>query len=335
MTSSPVLKLLLTFCGAIASPHLFSLLLTGLLLPGLLTACTQERAPTAIAPAEPDPSAASVDQQSEPVRFGILSIDSAVSVNQRYRPLLEYLEAEIGRPFVLVTLSQDSQFTEVAAGNLDFTTNNPLAAVQIRRLYDTEFLATHRRPETGTEFSGLIVVRADSAMQTLEDLRGKRVACVNFQTAAAGCVFQIYHLLQAGIDPTTDFASFVENKSQDNIVLAVLNGTIDVGFIRTGQLEKMESTGLITSKDVLRVIEPIRDDFPYAHTTALYPEWPIAALPNTDPELVQQVKDALLNLPEDHPALKPAKISGFAPAVSYAELDQLIETLQLKSWDVE
>ena len=66
------------------------------------------------------------------------------------------------RPFELVTLSQESQFTQVEAGNLDFTTNNPLAAVQIRRLYDTEFLVTHSRPKTGILFSALIVVKQNS-----------------------------------------------------------------------------------------------------------------------------------------------------------------------------
>lgn len=215
-------------------------------LPWLTACSTSTTTSPSPAPAETLPETPP-ELQGQAIRFGVLAIDSAVSANERYRPLLDYLETEIGRPFELIPLSQTSQFTEVEAGNLDFTTNNPLAAVQLRRLYNTEFLVTHTRPQTGTEFSGLIVVRVDSDIQTLEDLRGKRIACVNFQTAAAGCVFQIYHLLQAQINPETDFASFVENPSQDNIVLAVLNNTIDAGFIRTGQLEKMVDKGLIQS----------------------------------------------------------------------------------------
>ena len=237
------------------------------------------------------------------------------------------------RPFELVTLSQESQFTQVEAGNLDFTTNNPLAAVQIRRLYDTEFLVTHSRPKTGILFSALIVVKQNSNIKTIENLRGKKVACVDFETAAAGCVFQIYHLQQKGINPFQDFSSFIENKSQDNIVLAVLNGTIDAGFIRTGQLEKMVEKGLINSIDELRIIDRADDNFPYAHTTSLYPEWPIAALKNTDPQLVQDVKAALLNIPPEHPALSAAKIESFAPVEDYEQLDRLIKTLKLKSWN--
>lgn len=310
-----------------------ALALLGIGCLAYLSSCT-EQLPNQQQPTTTQPEA-STSLESDTVRFGVLSIDSAVSVHQRYRPLLNYLEAEVGRSFELIPLSQDSQFTEVAEEQLDFTTNNPLAAVQIRRLYETEFLVTHARPKTGTQFSGLIVVKADSEIQTLDDLKGKRVACVDFQTAAAGCIFQIYHLLQAKINPETDFASFVENKSQDSIVFAVLNDTIDAGFIRTGQLEKMVDSGLIPSASALRVLEPAEDDFLFTHTTALYPEWPIAALEGTDPELVEQVEAALLSIPDDHPALKSAKVAGFVPSVNYDELDQLVETLKLKSWNAQ
>ncbi|NEZ67021.1 phosphate/phosphite/phosphonate ABC transporter substrate-binding protein [Leptolyngbyaceae cyanobacterium CCMR0082] len=271
----------------------------------------------------------------DPVYFGVLAIDSAVSVNERYGPLLNYLSTEIGRPVELVILSQESQFTKVAEEALDFTTNNPLAAVQIQRLYDTEFLVTHTRPKTGAQFSGLIVVNADSDITSIQDLKGRKAACVNFQTAAAGCTFQIYHLLQNDFDPHKEFSSFVENKSQDNIVLAVLNGTIDVGFIRTGQLEKMVNKGLLNDLGEIRVIDAADDDFFYPHTTELYPEWPIAALSSTDPQLAEQMQAALLRLPTDHPALTTLKADSFIPAVNYDSLNRLVETLELKSWDAD
>ncbi|MEM1251163.1 MAG: phosphate/phosphite/phosphonate ABC transporter substrate-binding protein [Cyanobacteria bacterium P01_H01_bin.21] len=272
--------------------------------------------------------------QEEPVNVGVLSIDSAVSVSEQYSPLMNYLSSEINRPVSLIVLSQESQFQKVEAGTLDFIINNPLAAVQIQRLYQTEFLVTHTRPRTGSNFSGLIVVDSDSTINNIEDLKGKRAACVNFQTAAAGCTFQIYHLLQNGFDPHKDFSQFIENKSQDNIVLAVLNGTIDVGFVRTGHLEKMLHKGLLSRLDEVRIIDAVDDDFSYSHSTEVYPEWPVAALPNTDPELVQQVKSALIKLTPEHPALARLEVDGFVPAVDYGQLHKLIESLRLKSWNI-
>ncbi|NET11312.1 MAG: phosphate/phosphite/phosphonate ABC transporter substrate-binding protein [Symploca sp. SIO2B6] len=273
--------------------------------------------------------------EEQPVRIGVLTIDSALSVHNRYAPLLEHLSKVIGQPFELVPLTQESQFTAVEQGEIDFITNNPLAAVQVQRLYNTEFLVTYSRPRSGTQFSALIIVKADSTIQTLEDLKGKQVACVNFETAAAGCLFQVYHLLQNNIDPFQDFDPFIENSSQDNIVLAVLNGTLDAGFIRTGQLEKMLKNDLLSDLDDLRILDPINDTFVFKHTTALYPEWPIAALPGTDPELRDALQSALVTLPEGHTALSAANIEQFTEAVDYQPIHDLIETLQLKSWDVD
>ena len=274
-------------------------------------------------------------ETERPVRFGILAIDSAVSVNERYSPLLSYLSEEIGRPVELVILSQETQFTQVEEGAVDFSMNNPLAAVQIQRLYDTDFFLTLSRPKTGTEFSGLIIVDSNSDITSVEDLKNKRAACVDFETAAAGCIFQTYHLLQQNFDAHQEFGSFIENKSQDNIVLSVLNGTIDVGFIRTGQLEKMVNKGLLTSLDEVRIIDPANDNFLYPHTTALYPEWPVAALSTTDSQLKEQVKTALLELSTDHPAMTALRAASFSDAVDYAPIHELIETLQLKSWDAD
>ena len=268
-------------------------------------------------------------------KLGILSIDSAVSVKERYTPLIKYLQETTGYQFELVSLTQETQFSQVENKTIDFATTNPLSSVQIQRLYDTEFLVTHSRPNTKTQFSGLIVVNANSDIQTVEDLKGKNGACVNFQTAAGGCTFQIYHLLEKGINPQTDSASFVENKSQDNIVLGVLNGSLDFGFIRTGQLEKMQRKGLIEDTNELRILEPIADDFFYTHTTALYPEWPIANLTHVDPKIVEEVKTALLAIPDDHPALKAIGIEEFVAPVDYSSLENLIETLKLKTWDAE
>ncbi|MEM7539036.1 MAG: phosphate/phosphite/phosphonate ABC transporter substrate-binding protein [Chloroflexota bacterium] len=301
----------------------------------LLAACTS---PTPEPTPIPTIESSNIDSESMPVdavRVAVLAIRSATAANQQYDPILDYLSEEIGRPFVMVPIGQEDQFTVVEQGEVDFTFNNPLAATQIRRLYDTEFLATLSRNNTGPEFSALIVVNAASDITTIEDLKDKKGTCVAFETAAAGCIFQIFHLLQQGIDPFADFASFVETPSQDNIILGVLNGTFDVGFVRTGQLEKMLAEGRFLSMDELRIIDQADDSFYFPHTTRLYPEWPMAALAETDPDLAVAVKEALLALPEGHPSLENANATGFVPAVDYGPLDELIETLELRSWDAK
>lgn len=275
-----------------------------------------------------------VQPTGDAIQVGVLAIRSAEAANAQYGGIVAYLEEQLERPVVLVPVTQESQFELVEAGELDFTFNNPLAAVQIQRLYNTKFLATLSRINTGTSFSALIIVKADSEIQTLEDLRGKNVTCVDQVTAAAGCIFQVYHLIENGIDPFTDFDKFTETPSQDNIVLGVLNGTYDAGFIRTGQLERMLSEGTLLSLDDIRILDQSDDDFYFPHTTALYPEWPFAALEGTEPELITAVQQALITMPEDHPALTEIGANGFIVNIDYAQLNELVETLELFSWDV-
>ncbi|MEM9135947.1 MAG: phosphate/phosphite/phosphonate ABC transporter substrate-binding protein [Cyanobacteria bacterium P01_F01_bin.42] len=278
-------------------------------------------------------SAENSESDIEPIRIGVLAVNSAVSAHNRYAPLVDYLSQKLDRPFELLPATQVSQFDAVKEEKVDFIINNPLAAVQIQRLYRTELLVTHFRPLSGAQFSGLIIVRSDSDIQGMDDLHGKQVACVNFQAGAGGCLFQMYYLRQNDIDPFQDFGTFREIPSQDNIVLSVLNGTIDAGFIRTGQLEKMQESNILQNPNDIRVLKPVADEFFFEHTTRLYPEWPISAMPGTDPDLRAQMKTALLQLEKNHSALAAANVESFVEAVDYQPMHALIETLKLRSWD--
>ncbi len=268
------------------------------------------------------------------VQVGALVIRNIETTRQQYEPILNYLSQQVGRPFLLVPLAQESQFLEVEQGRIDFLISNPLASVQIQRLYGTELIATQSLPDTGTEFGGQIIVRSDSAITSVADLAGKKGACVSLETAAAGCLFQILYVQQNGINPFLDFESLAEIPSQNDIVLKVIDGDIDFGFVRTGQLESMVASNLLTEVDQVRVLNPKQDGgFIYNHTTPLYPTWPISATSNASPELIESVRQTLIDMPVDSPALTAAGIESFVPAVNYTAIGQLVEELKLRSWD--
>ncbi len=300
----------------------------------LLAACTPQASQESSAEVTPV-STLRAQPTGDSIKVGVLAIRSAVAANAQYGGIIAYLEEEIGQPVELVPLTQDEQFSKMEGGELDFTFNNPLAGIQVNRTFNTEVLATLSRKNTGPTFSGLIIVNKNSKYKTVADLKGAKGTCVNHQTAAAGCIFQVHHLQQQGIDPFTDFASFTQTPSQDNIVLGVLNGTFDVGFIRTGQLERMLREGTILTTEDFVILDQADDDFFFPHTTSLYPEWPFAAHPDTDPELVAAVQNALLSMPADHPALTEINAVGFVEPLSYDSMHELIESLQLKSWDLQ
>ncbi|MEO1350190.1 MAG: phosphate/phosphite/phosphonate ABC transporter substrate-binding protein [Cyanobacteria bacterium J06635_15] len=282
------------------------------------------------------PSNATDRGPDDAVQVGVLVIRNIESVREQYDPILDYLSKEIGRPVELVPLAQTTQFLEVAQGTLDFVISNPLASVQMRRLYNTELIITQSQPNTGAQFAGQIIVKSDSDISSIEDLKGKNGACVSLETAAAGCLFQVLHVQQNDVNPFLDFDSLLEIPSQNDIVLNVVNGEIDFGFVRTGQLETMVKSGLIADTSQVRVLEPKQEDgFIYEHTTRLYPTWAVSATSSAPPALVESVQQALLNMPPDSPALEAANLESFVPAADYAAVDQLISELQLRSWDAQ
>ncbi|MEM8861529.1 MAG: phosphate/phosphite/phosphonate ABC transporter substrate-binding protein [Chloroflexota bacterium] len=272
-----------------------------ILVPVFSFAC--QIVPTSTTPTIKPPPTIETQSKSagKPIRLGVLSIRSANATQTEFGGIIAYLEQQTGRPFELIPLSQEEQFNQIESGEIDFLFSNPLSSVQIQRLYGTELLATFLRSHSGAYFGGLILVHSNSDIHTIEDLHGKNGTCVNHQTAAGGCIFQVNHLRQRDIDPFSDFANFTETPSQDNIVLGVLNGTFDVGFIRTGQLEQMLQESVIISLADFRIIDESNDDFYYRHTTSLYPEWAVSAHPQTDPELATLVKKTLVDMPIDQP----------------------------------
>lgn len=79
-----------------------------------------------------------------------------------------------------------------------------------------------------TYYTGQIIVRADSGITSLADLKGK-VMCWVDPNSTSGYIIPRIMLAANGIDPDADFANTVEAGSHNNVVTAVYNGDCDAG----------------------------------------------------------------------------------------------------------
>jgi phosphonate transport system substrate-binding protein len=73
-----------------------------------------------------------------------------------------------------------------------------------------------------------IITRADSGIQTLDDLRGKSFAFGD-ALSTTGHVFPRKMFKDRGLDPVRDFKQILYSGGHDATVLAVLNGKVDAG----------------------------------------------------------------------------------------------------------
>lgn len=269
-----------------------------------------------------------------PVKIGVLAFMGDESTADRWTPIVQYLNRVIpAQQFSLVPLTLDNIDTAIFGSEVDFLLTNPASYADLESAYGVTRLLTVRNRRSGgafTQFGAVIFTRADrSDVQTLEDLRGKSFAAVHAN--AFGGWWMAWRELKAhGIDPGSDFKRLeFTGFPQDKIVNAVKNGTVVAGTVRTDVLERMAEQGLIDLKD-FRVLNPQSNvEFPYLHSTRLYPEWPLALVNHRMSRLAQQVSVALLSMPEDAPEALAARIAGWTVPLDYHSVHDLMRDLHV------
>ena len=182
-------------------------------------------------------------------------------------------------------------------------------------------------------FGGVIVVRADRAdLQDLSDLSGSRIAAVDPQSLG-GYRMQLFELHANHLPlPGRQRVSFTD-MPHDRVVEAVLGGSADAGFVRTGIIEQMAAGGRLDLAEI-RVLNPQEvPGFPLALSTRLYPQWALAAMPGLRVETANRITAALLTLALPAERDVGAAGLGFTVAVDYRAVEDLARELRLPPFE--
>lgn len=275
---------------------------------------------------------------AEPVRIGVTSFRPKPSTLAQWQPLADRLRRAIpGRDFVVEALTFPEMNAAVAQGRLDFVVTNPGHFVLLRIKHHLSApLATLTVNAGGRVvdfFGGVIVTRASRTdINRLQDLKGKTIAAPD-KESMGGYQMQAYELLRAGVQLPRDARLLVTGMPHDNVLAAVLQGRADAGFIRSGVLEGAERDGKFDVKG-LRVLNlQEHADFPQRVSTRFYPEWPVSARANQDPNLARRVAAALFTLHEDEPVARAIGIHGFSVPADYTAVEQMLRALRFPPFD--
>lgn len=171
-----------------------------------------------------------------------------------------------------------------------------------------------------------VVVRADNnEIRTLADLRGRRMASGGAD-AVDGWLALAYELKERRLRPEayrahTTFLNF----PMPDVISAVLSGKVEAGVLSTCMLERAELAGLLKPGALRVVDEKTTQGFSCRHSTALYPDIVVAALPRTAPDVVKATTLALLSMPEN---------ADFAwqVATNFVSVNRLYKELHLGPW---
>ncbi|TVQ29660.1 MAG: PAS domain S-box protein, partial [Wenzhouxiangella sp.] len=277
-------------------------------------------------------------EAADTVRIGVLSYRQAEQTLFEWEPLQRALtEAIPGRQFMIEALDYPSLEAAVASQRLDFVLTNPAHYILLLRRHGLSAplvtrIALHEEQEVEV-FGGVIVARADRAdIQTLTDLGGRSIAYVD-RDSLGGFRMQAFELMEAGFPSLVERHLVATGMPHDQVITAVLSGQVDVGFVRSGLVESMVSENRLDPAE-LRIIN--RQQFPglpFAVSTRLYPEWPLAALPHADPELSRRVAAALLMLKEDSERAAALGIGGFTVPSDYSLVEDMLRALRVAPFD--
>ncbi|MEK8132389.1 phosphate/phosphite/phosphonate ABC transporter substrate-binding protein [Paenibacillus filicis] len=222
-----------------------ALSLSLILTAGLAAGCGSKTAtPGGQTPAPADKKEAPAAKGFEPkeLRVQFVPSQSAETLEAKAKPLEKLLGDKLGIPVkVTVSTNYNTVIEAMASKQVDvgFLPPNAYVLAHDEKKAADLLLQAQRYgidDATGADtkdlvdfYKAMIIVKKDSPIKTLADLKGKSIAWQGV-TSSAGFVWPANDMKKAGVDPEKDVKG-IEVKGHDKGVLAVLNGQTDAAAI--------------------------------------------------------------------------------------------------------
>ena len=243
---------------------------------------------------------------AEKYTVGVVPQFEARRIAEIWQPLLDEVRRQSGIELELMTPANIPAFeVELKKGAYDFVYMNPYHAIVANK--SQGYMPLLR--DTGRNLYGIMVVRKDSPLQSVNELDGKTVA------------FPSPNALGAALIPRAEFANKynikvneIYVKSHSSVYLNVLLGKADAG----GGVQKTLAQQPAEIRDELRVL----------YQTDEVPSHPIASHPRVSKDIQESVVAALLEIGASEPGalmLKniPMKKIGRTEIIDYNSLNNL------------
>jgi len=190
-------------------------------------------------------------------------------------------------------------------------------------------ILTPRQAEGETGYYTALVVRADSPIKTLQDMRGRSLGYVDYNSTS-GYLYPRAKLRQQGIEPDTFFGKTSFAGAHTQAVMALANRQFDGAFLQAsggdprtgftrGPLRTMAKRGLIDLKDfrIIWTAGPMPSE-----TTVVRTDRPQA--------MIDTVRGALGALPYDEPELWPEIGQLDGSALTAVNRDHYKDVIELR-----
>ena len=268
------------------------------------------------------------------INIGTLSFRSKVQSLAKWQPTAEYLSSIInGYSFKIIPMNYPELDEAIDKNKIDFVLTNTGHYVMLEAKYDITRITTLDKSVNGksvNQFGGVIFTRANREdINKLIDLKGKKILAVG-EESLGGFLVAWEEFYDVGIDPYNDFAKLSFNgMPHDEVVFKVRDGLADAGTVRTSILESLAQDGRINLSDFKILNQKQSNDFPFIHSTNLYPEWPFSKMKATDNDLAKKVALALLSMRQNNKAAMAGHYMGWAVPMNYQPVHKMMKKLHI------
>jgi len=216
------------------------------------------------------------------VPFGFCPKYNPRIMYQLYQPFINYLNETTPYQFE-IKLSRVYQDTidRLGSGEIVIASCGPVSYIKAREKYDVKPILRALSKDGKPYYRGIIIVRQDSPIQNLSDLRGRSFAFGQAWSTASH-ILPEYYLIKANIR-LKDLKEYSFLRHHDSVANAVLKGQFDAGAVKDIIAYKYQKDGL----RFIFMTDPI-------------PTVPIVVRVDAPQEMVTSVKTVLLHLnPKD------------------------------------
>lgn len=277
---------------------------------------------------------------AEDIRIALRANKGAQKGLAKWQATADYLSTKIpGYRFILVPFENNSALNQaISLGAFHFCITNPASGIEHKIRYGAQPLATlvnKRQGQGYSQFGSVIFARADRHdVNTLQDLKGKMFTAVD-ELGFGGWRVAWFELLENNINPYTDFTELrFGGGKQQNVVYDVRDKKVAAGSVRTDMLERMAASGEIDMRDFKVLAQKKSKNFPFLHSTKLYPEWMFSSVTKMDDKLKTNVIEALFSIQKYSTAAKNGKYIGWISPLDYTPVDDLLKALKVGPYNI-
>jgi len=258
------------------------------------------------------------------LKVGVLPTQSRTEQEKMIKPLDDYLEKSLGRQVDFQIADNYQEVVNwVVQGKLDMAYLGPVTYLEaVERGAKVEPLVAPIDKHTGQPwYRSCIIVKANSPIKTIKDLKGKRVAFVN-KLSTSGYLMAATTLKKLEINPHRDFAQVIYAGSHRKSIGALENGNVDAAITNISSYLKWQKQGNITPNRYRVIWE-----------SAPIPHSPIVISQKLSPDLIQQLKQAFISSPDGIEDIVGTESAGYTLVIpsDYEPIQKLRQDLNLVS----